>query len=95
MSIQATARRRTTPTQGRALETLGHAIEYLIDSRLSDQIAEPTTEAVRILMSCSRAVFEECEALLPWHERMQRMLGKRFARAGEQSGASPSTGAFA
>jgi hypothetical protein len=26
-------RRRTTPTQGGALEMLGHAVEYLADSR--------------------------------------------------------------
>jgi hypothetical protein len=47
---------------GRALESLGHAVEYLVDSRLF-LVDEPATradsEALHLLMRLSREVFEE------------------------------------
>lgn len=73
------ARKRTTPQQGKALETLGHAIEYLVDSRLFDQWQSPAdAEAVHMLMGCSRAVFADCDEVCPWHQRVQRALVKRL-----------------
>ncbi|AFL88226.1 hypothetical protein Terro_1940 [Terriglobus roseus DSM 18391] len=67
--------RRTTPTQGRALEILGHAVEYLADSRLYDPVEVPSDgTAIRTLMSCSRQVFAECELIQPWHQRVQTAL---------------------
>ena len=49
-----------------ALRTLGHAAEYLVNSRASS-IERPVTgedrEAVRILMRQSREVFEEYAAI--------------------------------
>ncbi len=72
-------RKRTTPQQGRALETLGHAIEYLVDSRLFDQWESPSdAAAVHLLMGCSRAVFSDCEDVHPWHQRVQQALLKRL-----------------
>ena len=72
-------RRRSTPEQGRALEILGHAIEYLVDSHLFDQWETPgDAAAVRTLMSCSRQVFEECEQVSPWHQRVQQSVMKRL-----------------
>lgn len=72
-------RRRTTPAQGRALEALGHAIEYLVDSRLFDQWESPAdAEAVHLLMACSRNVFADCDEMHPWHQRVQRALMKRL-----------------
>jgi hypothetical protein len=66
----APQRRGSSPQQGRALELLGHAIEYLVDSRLYDQWETPAdAAAVHLLMGCSRAVFSECEVLQPWHQR--------------------------
>lgn len=77
------SRRRTTPQQGRALETLGHAIEYLVDSRLFDQWESPAdAEAVHMLMACSRTVFAECDEVFPWHQRVQRALVKRLSLQG-------------
>ena len=71
--------RRTTPTQGRALEMLGHAIEYLADSRLYDACATPAEgAAIHTLMSCSRQVFAECEIVQPWHQRVQTALLRRL-----------------
>jgi hypothetical protein len=50
--------------QGRALEVLGHATKYLIDSRFCDPTG-PADDAfaVRLLMICSRAVFEGSTAI--------------------------------
>jgi hypothetical protein len=72
-------RRRTTPQQGRALEVLGHAIEYLVDSRLFDQWESPAdAAAVHLLMERSRAVFDDCAEILPWHQRVQQAMVKRL-----------------
>lgn len=75
------ARRRTTPQQGRALELLGHAIEYLVDSRLPE--GGPTSAengALRILMACSRTVFEESVAAVPVHQRVQDWVQGRLRK---------------
>ena len=64
-------RRRTKPQQGRALEVLGHAIEYLVDSRLPEG---------GILMACSRSVFEESVAVVPVHQRVQDWVQDRFRK---------------
>jgi hypothetical protein len=62
-----------------ALEILGHAIEYLVDSRLYDEWETPAdAAAVHLLMTCSRAVFADCEPVLPWHHRLQAMLARRL-----------------
>ncbi len=72
-------RRRTNVQQGRALEVLGHAIEYLVDSRLDDRWHSAVdASAVHLLMACSRAVFEDCEELFPWHQRVQKVLLRRL-----------------
>ncbi len=68
-------RRRPTLQQGRALELLGHAVEYLVDSRLylgesdaSDQLA------VQTLMRLNREVFAECAEVAP-KGRLRQWLG--------------------
>jgi|GEM_PF-6507001 len=71
--------RRVDPEQGRALEMLGHAIEYLVDSRLYDTRETPAdADAVQVLMSCSREVFAECEVVVSWHHKMQQALRKKL-----------------
>lgn len=57
------AARRPGREQGRALELLGHAVEYLIDSRMFlTGIAYTRSEeqALQMLMAASREVFEGC-----------------------------------
>jgi hypothetical protein len=58
--------------QGKALETLGHALEYLHDSRMF-LINEPASgsdaQAVQILAGLSRAVFAECAVVKPSSRR--------------------------
>jgi hypothetical protein len=61
-------RRRPSPSQGRALETLGHAIEYLIDMRMRrDSDASPWAdmEAEQLMMRLNREVFAECTEVVP------------------------------
>lgn len=82
-SLQPPARRRTTPVQGRALEILGHAIEYVVDSRLPEggpSAAE--NQAIRVLMACSRAVFEDAAAVVPVHQRVGSWIQGRMRRHG-------------
>jgi hypothetical protein len=78
-------RRRSTPEQGRALETLGHAVEYLMDSGLflrDDRNPQAEQQAIQILMRLSRAVFAECAIVVPLRVRMrlwvQRKVGTVF-----------------
>jgi hypothetical protein len=72
-------RRRSSPQQGRALEALGHAIEYLVDARLNDLNDSPgDAAAIHLLMVCSRAVFAECEVIRPLHQRIQQALNRRL-----------------
>ena len=49
--------------QGQSLEMLGHAIEYLVDSRMHRDCGLSSladSEAQQILMRLSREVFAEC-----------------------------------
>lgn len=79
-------RPRQTPEQGRALEILGHAVEYLVDSRLFDQWESPAdAEAVHLLMSCSLAVFAGNQDVKPWHQRVQNGLLKRLHPKGSRA----------
>jgi hypothetical protein len=63
--------------QGRALETIGHAIEYLVDSRMF-MSGEPTSkadvEAARILMQASRTVFAECAEVVPLQRQLTQWM---------------------
>jgi hypothetical protein len=69
-------RRRSTREQGRALEILGHAVEYLVDSRLrlvpgthSDDLA------VQMLMRLNREVFAECAEVVSFKWKLRGWLG--------------------
>jgi hypothetical protein len=61
---QTHRRQRITPQAGRALEILGHAIEYLADefvfSGRTFSASDEQIEAVQILMACNREVYFEC-----------------------------------
>lgn len=78
-------RRRSSVQQGRALEILGHAVEYLVDSRmfLVDQPAtRADAEATQILMLLSREVFFECAAVVPPARRLRLWIAERLGTAG-------------
>lgn len=68
-------RRKANPVQGRALEALGHAIDYLIDSYRMCDTGNGFTgefEAVLILKRASRAVFAECREVEAFPQRLLR-----------------------
>jgi len=71
-------RRRISPQAGRALEALGHAIEYLTDefihrgARLSAR--DEQFEAVLMLMALNRRVYFECPELPTFGERCRTLL---------------------
>ena len=61
-------RRRPNMSQGQALEMIGHAIEYVYDSRVyrnNGQLSDSEMQAVQILMRLSREVFQECKEVTP------------------------------
>ena len=78
------ARRRTTPEAGFALEILGHAIEYLADeyaheagSLSSIHSQDPRVEAMQLLMAANRQVYYACP-LVP--SLSKRILGRLLGR---------------
>jgi hypothetical protein len=85
-------RRRLSPEGGRALEILGHAIEYLADEYAADPKdkgplgnADPRVEAIQILKAMNRAVYFSGTELEPFFRRMRRWL------LGTRIGSSPTT----
>ena len=72
-------RRRIDRNAGRALEVLGHAIEYLTDEfvheggSLFSNCGE--LEAVQILMALNREIYYECPVVPSLGERVLALLG--------------------
>jgi len=73
-----TNRRRITAQAGRALEILGHAIEYLADEIVHDGIAitadNGRVQAVQLLMALNRQVYFECPVEPSFGERFRSFL---------------------
>ena len=89
--------RRPNYRQGQALEALGHAVEYLIDSRLylgasGDQAQlsceADHREAIHLLMRLSREVFLECAQVVPLWTRVGRGLRRQMGRVTENRAAA-------
>lgn len=74
-------RRRITPEAGRALEKLGHAVEYLsadfVHGVGSVSSQRERLAAVRMLMQLNREIYEECPELPTLRERYRSLLGVR------------------
>ncbi len=78
-------RRRPTPQSGRALEILGHAIEYLADEYAVDPCSkgplgnlDPRIEAIQLLKKLNRQIYLACEVVPPPLARVRRwFLGAR------------------
>lgn len=79
-------RRQFNPKAGRALEILGHAIEYLADEYAYGHsfvsANDGMLDAIRILMSLNRAIYFSCPEVSTLRERLQR----RFRRKGDRRG---------
>ncbi|HEV2272913.1 MAG TPA: hypothetical protein VGR96_02035 [Acidobacteriaceae bacterium] len=73
--------RRISPANGRALEILGHAIEYLTDEYalnvfevgILDSV-DPRIEAIQTLMALNRQVYYACPEIEPALRRIARRL---------------------
>jgi hypothetical protein len=76
--VRFNRRRTVTPQAGRALQTLGHAIEYLTDEFVSQGLTYSSRseqlEAVRILMALNRQVYNECPEVPSFSERCHALL---------------------
>jgi hypothetical protein len=78
-------RRRLSPERGRALEILGHAIEYLADEYANDLAdkgplgnADPRVAAIQLLKGLNRAIYYSGTEVKPALGRMKRWLGARI-----------------
>lgn len=79
MQVATSIRRRPSPEQGRALEILGHAIEYLMDSYVlmaSKDGGVGDAEAAQLLMRLSLEVFEECPLAISFWEGLRKWLSR-------------------
>ena len=76
-------RRRITPEAGRALEILGHAIEYLTDELVQAggplSLDDGRMQAIQLLMAINREVYYTCPEVLSFSERCRSLLGLRTA----------------
>jgi hypothetical protein len=71
--------RRISPQSGRALEILGHAIDYLTDEYIHRggqfRAGDPELEATQLLKSANRAVYYACPVVPTFGERCLQLLG--------------------
>jgi hypothetical protein len=78
--MRAKRQRRISPQAGRALEILGHAIEYLVDETLVDYADAPDswlkgrTEAIQLLMATNRQIYFECPEVSKLSDRVLEIL---------------------
>jgi hypothetical protein len=80
--VRELIRRRATEQQGRALERLGHAIDYMVDSQLylnPDATPKDEAEAIQILMRLNREVFAECAEVVSLRQGLKLRLLRLFA----------------
>jgi hypothetical protein len=74
----ASRSRRITPDALRAMEALGHAIEYLIDEVVSKgqslSVNNDQLETVKLLMALNRQVYLECQELPTLRERFRTFM---------------------
>jgi hypothetical protein len=73
-----TVRRRISPEAGHALETLGHAIEYLSDEYVDHRGPFSATDgrliAIQLLMRVNRQIYLECPEILTVADRLRTFL---------------------
>ena len=75
--------RKVSPEAGRALEILGHAIEYLTDEFVyaggSFSAHDAQVEAVQLLMGLNREVYFDCPEVPTLAERFRALAHLRAA----------------
>jgi hypothetical protein len=77
-TVRTFRRRQIGPEAGRALELLGHAIEYLTDEFVHEggsfSAHNPQLEAVQLLMGCNRAVYFACPEVASLRQRFSMFV---------------------
>lgn len=72
--VKSERRRSISPEAGRALELLGHSIEYLTDEfvhrRGSLCVHDPEFEAIQLLMARNREIYLACPVVASLRERV-------------------------
>jgi hypothetical protein len=80
--------RRISEEAGRAIEVLGHAIEYLSDEFALECMTRrdpgavgvhPRVAAIEILIDCNRAVYFDCPEERSFGDWLRSLLGLRIA----------------
>ena len=80
--------RKISPETGRAIEMLGHAIEYLADEfalecmTRQEQVGpgmHPRVVAIEILKKCNRVVYLSCPEIPTLGDRIRAVLSRRRA----------------
>lgn len=79
VSVSNANRRRLISAQaGRALEILGHAIEYLSDEYVHEakqfSAHDPQVEAIQILMALNREMYFGCPVMPTFRERLHALF---------------------
>jgi hypothetical protein len=73
--VKTNCRRHIPPQAGRALEILGHAIEYLTDEYVRDskQISshDHHVQAIQILMALNRQIYYACPLRVSFAQRLR------------------------
>jgi hypothetical protein len=76
-------RRKISPEAGRALEILGHAIEYLTDEFVRAggplSVHDGQVEAVQLLMRLNREIYSGCPEVPTLADRFRALLHLRTA----------------
>jgi hypothetical protein len=84
VELQPFVRRQLSPEEGRAIEILGHAIEYLADEYCADAQpkgrlgnADPRIEAIQMLKALNRSIYFSAAEVKPAFARMKSwVMGK-------------------
>jgi hypothetical protein len=81
IELRPFVRRRLSPEEGRAIEILGHAIEYLADEYCNDAHpkgclgnADPRIEAIQMLKALNRKIYYSAAKVEPAFTRMKRWV---------------------
>jgi len=83
ISARNVRRRRISPQAGRALEVLGHAIEYLTDEFVHEGATpsanHPQLMAIQMLMALNRQIYFECPEIPGFFERCRAIFRMNMA----------------
>jgi hypothetical protein len=81
VELRPFVRRQLSPEEGRAIEILGHAIEYLADEYCADAQpkgrlgnADPRIEAIQMLKALNRSIYYSAAEVEPAFSRMKRWV---------------------